>query len=117
MRTDRLVKLTHANPKMESTLVVNWCLTNICNYTCSYCPKILHDHSVGFPELETVKAFCARLFKQKGGGQNTYFEFTGGEVTLWQDFLPLLEYLKAQGANTTFLSNGSRPMAFWKKVK
>ena len=51
------ILLAHQKPENAHWFVVNWCLGNICNFSCSYCPDGLHNGSIKWPELETVKKF------------------------------------------------------------
>ncbi len=110
-------RLKHSRPERADFVVVNWCLGNTCNFSCSYCPKDLHCGSNKWPDLELVKQFCDKIFthfhKHK---RKLYFEFTGGEVTLWKDLPQLFQHLKQQGARVGLISNGSRTDFFWQKL-
>ena len=63
-------------------VVVNWCLGNTCNYACNYCPDYLHDGSSGWLKYDDVETFCERVINHYDD-RKIYFEFTGGEVTMW----------------------------------
>lgn len=106
--------LKHAQPAHEEYVVVNWCLGNTCNYSCSYCPSGLHDGSTAWPSLQTVIGFCEKVidhYKDK----KLYFEFTGGEVTLWKDLPALADFLRSKNCRIGIISNGSRSLEFWEK--
>ncbi len=105
-------RLEHFNPSHGQFVVINWCVGNTCNYKCSYCPKNLHDASIDWPELETVTDFCEKVMDHYKN-RKLYFEFTGGEVTLWKDLPALLDFLKEKGAQVGIISNGSRSEKFW----
>ncbi len=109
-------KLRHANPEHEKYVVVNWCFGNVCNYQCSYCPSELHDGSTPWVDLDLAQRFIAKVFDHYGPERSYFFEFTGGEVTLYKDFLPLCEFIKARGGRVGIISNGSRSLAFWEKA-
>ena len=47
--------LIHNSPEHSEWFVVNWCLGNTCNFSCTYCPAILHDGSNAWPELDVIK--------------------------------------------------------------
>ena len=95
-------------------VVVNWCLGNTCNYSCTYCPDYLHDGSSGWLNYEDVEIFCERVINHYGD-KKIYFEFTGGEVTMWKDFPKIISYLKDNDVNVGLISNGSRTLRWWKE--
>ena len=110
------VKLIHENINHDKYVVVNWCMGNTCNFACSYCPTGLHDGTVGWYELENVKNFCANVINHYAP-KTVYFEFTGGEVTLWKHFIDLCKFLKEHGAEVGLISNGSRTLRYWGDLK
>lgn len=112
----RYIKLVHANPEHEKIFVVNWCLGNTCNYECSYCPDNLHNGSIKWPETEKIKAFITRVAEQVHP-RKLYFEFTGGEVTLYRDFIEICQHVKQLGAKVAMISNGSRTLRWWQENK
>src|SRR5215207_2003766 len=104
-------KLLHGNARYEEYFVVNWCFFNICNFSCSYCPEILHSgKNRGLP-IDQVKNFCKQVIETKSD-KKVFFEFTGGEVTYYKEFAALMRFLKEQGADTGLISNGSRDLKF-----
>lgn len=111
------IRMEHSDPVHAKTVVVNWCLGNTCNYSCSYCPSGLHNGSLPWAELAAVRGFTTRLAEHYQGrlGRKLYVEFTGGEPTLYRDFIPLLEHLKVIGAYAGLISNGSLSLRFWEK--
>lgn len=108
--------LDHGTPSYGDYFVVNWCFFSICNFKCSYCPDNLHDGKYRGLPIEMVKKFCKKVIDSKKD-KKFFFEFTGGEVTYYKDFIPLFEYLKSLGAETGLISNGSRDLAYWEKHK
>ncbi|MES2528054.1 MAG: radical SAM protein [Bdellovibrionota bacterium] len=109
-------KLEHGTSTYGEYFVVNWCFFSICNFKCTYCPDNLHDGKFRGLPIETVKSFCKKVIDSKPD-KKIFFEFTGGEVTYYKDFIPLFEYLKSLGAETGLISNGSRDLAYWEKHK
>lgn len=110
------IKLIHSNHEHNNWFVVNWCLGNTCNFKCSYCPSGLHDGSKRWPELETIKKFIVKL-KQQHKDKNLYFEFTGGEVTLYKSFTELCKFCNEQEIKIGIITNGSRTIRFWEEHK
>ena len=112
----KYIKLVHANPGNQEWFVVNWCLGNTCNFSCSYCPKNLHDGSIRWPQLDKVKNFIKRVVDQVSP-RKVYFEFTGGEVTLYKEFTEVCQYVTSLGGKVGLISNGSRTLRWWEENK
>lgn len=108
-------KLTHSNPNHQKYVVVNWCLGNTCNFSCSYCPDSLHNGSEPWPSFETAKNFCTQILKHYKN-RKIYFEFTGGEVTMWKHLSELCQFLRENNARIGIISNGSRTLDYWQKI-
>ena len=112
-------QLVHSNPVHSDFFVVNWCIGNTCNFTCSYCPEGLHDGSVPFVDLETACRFSDQViehYRLLNPNKMFYFEFTGGEVSLCPWFLELAAHIKGRGGHVGMISNGSRAMPFWQRA-
>jgi len=110
------IKLVHSNPNHNDWFVVNWCLGNTCNYKCSYCPSGLHDGSIKWHDADVVKKFVEKVIKQTSP-RKVYFEFTGGEVTLYRNFIEICQHITKLGARVGIISNGSRTLRWWKDNK
>lgn len=111
--------LAHASEDHNEIVCVNWCLGNTCNFSCSYCPSFLHDGSVPWIPIDEVLPFVDRVVDHYVDrlGKQMYVEFTGGEVTLFKDFLRLTQALKDRGQWTGIITNGSRTPRFWEQAK
>lgn len=116
MNQHKYFKLVHNNVNHEQWFVVNWCLGNTCNYSCSYCPSDLHDGSRRWPDANVVKNFIAKC-NDYHYPRKMYFEFTGGEVTLWPAFLEVSEFCNDLGVKIGLISNGSRTTRWWNENK
>jgi len=112
---ENYTRLEHANLDLARIVNVNWCMGNTCNFACSYCPTSLHDGSCGWYDYEAVLRFCDKIITHYAGN-TVYFEFTGGEVTLWKHFPDLCKWLKARGHKVGFISNSSRTMRWWEDI-
>ena len=109
-------KLDHHHASAKDWVVVNWNLGNMCNFNCSYCPSILNDGSFGWNDFEVIQRFideCVTHYRPR----KVYFEFTGGEVTLWKDFVKCAEYIKGIGHDIGMISNASRTLRWWEQNK
>jgi MoaA/NifB/PqqE/SkfB family radical SAM enzyme len=112
----KYIRLEHSKEDHNDWFVVNWCLGNTCNYECSYCPSSLHDWIIKWPEPNIIKNFIARI-KDHYFHKNIYFEFTGGEVTLYRHFIEICQYCTDLGIKVGFISNGSRTIRWWEENK
>ena len=74
---------------------------------------LVRRESVDYDEAET---FCSRVINHYDN-KKLYFEFTGGEVTMWKHFPRLAEFLKSNGADVGLISNGSRTLRWWREHK
>lgn len=108
--------LDHHHKEASDWVVVNWNLGNMCNYNCSYCPPVLNDGSIGWNDLKIIKGFIDAVINHYAP-RRIYFEFTGGEVTLWKHFVECAQYIKERGHDIGFISNGSRTIRWWEKNK
>lgn len=107
-------KLQHSHDLAKKTVVVNWCLTDMCNYSCSYCLPGLHKGKIGLPDYDVVLKFCKKVIESYSP-KKICFEFTGGEVTIWKEFPNLIKALKEYpNVAVGMISNASRDMEFWK---
>jgi len=110
------IKLEHSNPTHKDWFVVNWCLGNTCNFACSYCPSHLHDGSIHWPSVETIKNFITKI-KNHYFNKRLYFEFTGGEVTMYRHFTEICQYCTELDIKVGLISNGSRTLRYWEDNK
>lgn len=95
--------------------LVEWRLSNVCNYKCSYCPSIFNNGSKGFLNLEQYINVIDNLYKTNDDSI-LWFQFTGGEPTLYPKLLDLLQYIKTKNGYTSLISNGSRTIRWWKEL-
>lgn len=107
IKSERVVKTTHK--------VISWSLHNVCNYNCSFCGS---DNKIGdkrWKSLDTYKMYADKLLKATG--PNPWFLITGGEPTLYPNFIELMSYLKLKGAYICLVTNGSRTLRWWKDLQ
>lgn len=111
-----VIRVDHQNINNKNWFVVNWCLGNTCNFECSYCPDGLHNGTHKWPDIDVVKNFILKI-KAAHPEKNFFFEFTGGEVTLYKHFDELADFCAEQGVKFGFISNGSRTLRWWEEKK
>jgi len=105
-----------------SELVINWHITEVCNYRCSYCyakwndnsKELLHDWERTQRLLDEVFSFFSPdnssnpLRNQISWGK-LRLNLAGGEPLLYRDkVLRILSYSKSKGIDTSIITNGSR---------
>ncbi len=86
---------------------VSWMLGSICNYSCSYCPSTLHDGKNPYHSVDAIINTFNKL-------PNAHVLFMGGEPTHYKYFDQIL-LRKPQHIKISLLSNGAKPIAFWKQ--
>ncbi|MBM2620556.1 radical SAM protein [Actinoplanes sp. LDG1-06] len=95
-------------------VVIEWVMSSICNYKCSYCPDILHDGRIRWPEYDDMVDFARRATSHYTAlGKDVTFLYSGGEPSRYRRFVELAAATRAMGASVAILSNGSRPEAWW----
>ena len=112
----KYIRLEHSNLNHSEWFVVNWCLGNTCNYECSYCPSALHDGSKGWPDPNVIKNFILKV-KSIHPNKKFYFEFTGGEVTVYKHFLDICKFCADNNVKVGLITNGSRTLRYWEENK
>lgn len=104
----------HISKREIRSVIVNWALTNKCNYNCSYCHSDLNSGSMKFPLYESSLKFVDRIIvESKVKGLMPNIEFGGGEVTLLHYFGNLVKYIFENDGLVTIVSNGSKRVSWW----
>jgi MoaA/NifB/PqqE/SkfB family radical SAM enzyme len=114
-----LKALRHDHTRIENILVVDWGVSNVCNYRCSYCPPRTHRGDFPFVPIERILFFSKRVNEHYRDtlGKEIFFLYTGGEVTLFADFLTLIRKQRSAGNKVGISTNGSPSLDFWKEAK
>lgn len=103
-------------------LVINWHITEACNYKCRYCyakwdgagRELLHDWSRVRNLLDELQAFfhpenAANPLRLHLSWSGTRLNLAGGEPLLYQDAsLRVLDYARSIGMAASIITNGSR---------
>lgn len=96
---------------------IDWWLLNHCNYNCSYCPEILKNGSIDFPDLEYCEQFVDEAFKFSASQKKVcHYYFTGGEVTTWPKFIDLVKHIKKQQSYIRIRTNASMSVEQWPEL-
>lgn len=107
-------QLDFSDTSDRSRVVIEWLMSSICNYSCSYCPAALHDGRVRYPDWDTVRSFVGRAREHYRDNALTFL-LTGGEVTTYRKLPALAKLLRELGCAVAMLSNGSKPVAWWQE--
>ena len=105
-----------------SELVINWHITEACNYKCRYCyakwddagRELLHDWTRVRNLLDELQAFFhpendANPLSQHMMWSSIRLNLAGGEPLLYHDaLLRALEYARSKGMGASIITNGSR---------
>jgi organic radical activating enzyme len=97
-----------------NTVVVDWTLSNICNYTCHYCTDDAKNGSQIWPEFESIRKTVRKL-SEHYKGKTLSFVLLGGELTVWKQFIDCITIIKeeAPSSKIRLLTNGIMPPKWW----
>ena len=112
-----IIKVENNQP--EYVLRIEYMLGNTCNQKCNYCFPGSNEGDLPWPELETVKKNLKKVLDHyKNNGKEIFnIFFVGGEPTLWDNFLPLIEWLKENyNCILEISTNATRGIIWWTKA-
>ncbi|MBW4708914.1 radical SAM protein [Roseobacter sp. YSTF-M11] len=117
--TEPYTRIDHSNPQHARTVLVDWMLGNACSYACSYCPKALHDGTIRWQKTEDVLTLYHQMKSHYAQERNklVWLQFTGGEPTMHPRIIDLLKEASALGFRVSLISNASRTVRFWHKIR
>lgn len=98
-----------------SSLIIQWNIGNTCNYSCEYCPSILHNGTRPWVELSLIEDTILKIQKFFPD-RKIIIEFLGGEITLYRDFIDLMKFCKENNFPNMVFSNASRTFRHWSEV-
>lgn len=101
----------------NNVLHVQWHIGNYCNYRCTYCKDPLRDGSNPFVEIDIAKRVVDNITSQlEGTNRRAEFTLSGGEPTVYKELEELLQYMYDKGAYSHIITNGSRSLAYYKRI-
>ena len=106
--------MRHIRP-VSDEISINWRLTNYCNYSCSYCPEMLHDKSDKIHNLSYYVEQIDKLLTQLPSSSKIKLFFDGGEPTQVKCLPDLCKYLSTTYPNVelSVTSNGSQTLKYY----
>jgi organic radical activating enzyme len=97
----------------NAPLLLTWVINNICNNSCSYCPKELHAGKNHNYDWEHAKRFFEILFKKY---PKINLSVSGGEPSLSPFFKELVEIFHNAGHTIGLTSNAAKPAYYWNEI-
>lgn len=95
---------------------VEWKLHNVCNYDCSFCIPEFKSGNERWKSIDIYKAYVDQLHTS-ASGKKVWILLSGGEPTLFPEFMDLCIYIKSKGMYVSVISNGSRSLRWWKELR
>jgi organic radical activating enzyme len=92
--------------------LIEWKLGNTCNYDCSFCDDSNKTGNEQWLDFETYVSVCDQFMASTD--DKIFFQFTGGEPTLYPRLDELVSNIKSKGHYVSLFSNGSRTIRWWK---
>ncbi len=97
------------------TLVVNWHLTEVCNFKCDFCyakwgkektPDLFRDEKKALLLLDEI-IILFNSIKKQGGFSKLRINFAGGEPLLYKkQLIKIIKETKKRGLETSIITNG-----------
>jgi len=101
-------------PDNPDGMNIEWVVSNVCNYKCSYCREDLYGGSSGQPHYEKALEFFDYIHREVQPGPKL-LNLTGGEPTVWPRLIPFLNELDSS-YYFQLTTNGSRTVNWWNKL-
>ena len=95
-------------------MYIDWQLSDVCNFKCTYCNLASMGGVEGWPTLEQAKGLVDNILSHSDHDYRTY-NLLGGEPTLWKHFGELCTYIHNEDESHVIqvLTNGSRTKRWW----
>lgn len=101
-------------PDHPDGMIIEWVVSNMCNYQCSYCLPQVNGNTSGHPEYENALKFFEYVHNEINPGPKL-LNLTGGEPTVWPRLIPFLKGLD-KSYFVQISTNGSRTIRWWEKL-
>jgi len=102
----------------NDTIRIQWNMGNSCNYSCEYCPPILHNGSKPWLSKEQYIDAISRLSTHYTAlDKHTEYELIGGEVTVIPGFEDIVRCINEHNSTSIVYTNASRTVNWWNRAK
>lgn len=100
---------------------VQWSITDMCNYRCSYCNFQARRKQIGQSNFHSLRSMCAVVDKLARLNRPAYrFVLLGGEPTVYPDLIPLIGHIEARLEDRLkeliIVTNGSRSPRYFNEL-
>ena len=106
------------NKDFDEYVVIQYALTNVCNYKCEYCWPQSHIGTSRWPDYDTICKNFDHLFfiyKTYFNKKIIKFNILGGEPTLWPRLGDFVKFIHSKhNCRISMSTNGSRTLRWWK---
>jgi len=103
---DNVSEIVYAKDYYAVKLII-WDLGRRCNFDCWYCSPNSHNNFEPQKNLEQLTTAYNVLKEDWIKGESVKFSFTGGEPTIYKDYLPFVKMISLEGNFITTTTNGS----------
>lgn len=111
---DAEVVYPEANEFFRSVI---WDLGRLCNFDCHYCSKNSHNNFDPVKNLKYMKSAFENINKYWNKTEERIkFSITGGEPTVYKDYLPFVKYLKELDHVVHTTTNGSNTASYYSEL-
>jgi MoaA/NifB/PqqE/SkfB family radical SAM enzyme len=120
------IQLTNKDDKVNPDIVFSygsntfktiiWDLGRRCNFACWYCSKNSHNNFETHKNYEMLEAAFNNINKNWMFGERTKFVITGGEPTVYKDYLPFVQMLKEKNHVVHTTTNGSNTPKYYSEL-
>ncbi len=103
---DQIVKFGQRTLLYRDIFCVSWLLGRYCNYNCSYCWPYARSNTKDYRPFDLNKLTMDEIKRQsrERNFNSFHFSFSGGEPTVYPDYLRLLEHYSNDTVNCNYQS-------------
>lgn len=103
---DRITRFGQRTLLYRDMFAVSWLLGRFCNYNCSYCWPYARSNTRDYRPFELNRMTMDEIKRQsrERGFNSFHFSFSGGEPTVYPDYLRLLEHYSNDTGNCNYQS-------------
>lgn len=116
IENDRLDYDAVYSAETEKFKTVTWDLGRLCNFDCHYCSKNSHN---SFDPVKNLKFFLnayENIKRWNVSKERIKFAMTGGEPTVYKDYLPFIKILKEEDHIIHTTTNGSNTEKYYAEL-
>lgn len=112
---DTLSPIAVYDHSLEDFRLVTWEIGRRCNFDCWYCSENSHNNFAAQTNLATLESAYLRI-NNWARNERIKFNFTGGEPTVYSDYLPFVKILKSYDHIIMTTTNGSHSVNYYSEL-